>query len=82
MHAESGSKGGVFEPLLPDEHLKLLPDLILYVDIRVSLVPLNDESSDIPILDYWRFNHVLEVQIESFHAMEKVNYLLLILAVM
>lgn len=55
--------------------------MILYVDVRVPLVPLNNEPRHVPVLDYWRLNHILVMQIEAFDAVKQVNYLLLVLAV-
>lgn len=67
---KSRSKDCFFESFFLDEHFELLPNLILHVDVRVPLVPLNNESSDVPILDYWWLNDILEMQIEAFDAME------------
>ena len=67
---KSRSKDGVLKSFLLDEHFELLPNLILHVDVRVPFVPLNDESRDVPILDYWWLNDILEMQIEALDAME------------
>ena len=67
---KSRSKDGVLKSFLLDEHFELLPNLILHVDVRVPFVPLNDESCDVPILDYWWLNDILEMQIEALDAME------------
>jgi len=61
------------EPFSPQEPVKLLPDGILDVDVRVPLVPLHDKPRHVPGLDHWWLQNVLVVQVEALHAMEKVH---------
>jgi hypothetical protein len=73
------SELGISEAFLSHEGIELFPDLVLDVDVRVSLVALDVQPGDIPVLDNDRFELVLIMEEKALDTMEQVDDFLVLL---